>query len=307
MLFDVLKFLQLVFCYNSLRRISFEGNASFFRGEGGEMSDVKIKAEADYMSGMKYKDIAEKYNVSLNTVKSWKKRYAWDRSGDAKKGAHKNTKRVHTKSDPKGCKTSGSSSSPPEEVVDLADNSDLTDKQKLFCVYYVRSFNATKAYMKAYDCDYETAAAAGSRLLKNVKVKAEINNLKQGRLNREMLSEEDIVQKYIDILYADAKDYIDPKRNKINLNNPFADGTLVKKVSFGKTDSVELLDKMKALQWLADHMSLATEKQKAEIELLKAKAEDSSRADEEQLQEKENNVEEILKQLHDVHPDEVME
>ena len=62
---------------------------SFFRGEGGEMSDVKIKAEADYMSVMKYKDIAEKYNVSLNTVKSWKKRYAWDRSGDAKKGAHK--------------------------------------------------------------------------------------------------------------------------------------------------------------------------------------------------------------------------
>lgn len=47
--------------------------------------------------------------------------------------------------------------------------------------------------------------------------------------------------------------------------------------------------------------------QKAEIELLKAKAEDSSRADEEQLQEKENNVEEILKQLHDVDPDEVME
>lgn len=103
------------------------------------------------------------------------------------------------------------------------------------------------------------------------------------------------------------KDYIDPKRNKIDLNNPFADGTLVKKVSFGKTDSVELLDKMRALQWLADHMSLATEKQKAEIELLKAKAEDSSRADEEQLQEKENNVEEILKQLHDVDPDEVME
>ena len=58
MLFNVLKFLQLVFCYNSLRRIFFEGNASFFRGEGGEMSDVKIKAEADYMSGMKYKEIA---------------------------------------------------------------------------------------------------------------------------------------------------------------------------------------------------------------------------------------------------------
>ena len=44
-------------------------------------------------------------------------------------------------------------------------------------------------------------------------------------------------------------------------------------MSFGKTDSVELLDKMAALRWLSDHMDLATEKQRAEIELLKAKAE----------------------------------
>ena len=50
-------------------------------------------AEQDYMNGMKYKDIAEKYEVSLNTVKSWKKRYNWERKGctqKKKKGAHKN-------------------------------------------------------------------------------------------------------------------------------------------------------------------------------------------------------------------------
>jgi uncharacterized protein YjcR len=51
------------------------------------------KAEKDYLKGMKYKDIAEKYSVSINTVKSWKKRYGWNRE----KGAHKE-KRVHTKS-----------------------------------------------------------------------------------------------------------------------------------------------------------------------------------------------------------------
>ena len=33
----------------------------------------------DYREGMKYKDIAEKYNVSINTVKSWKKRHKWTR------------------------------------------------------------------------------------------------------------------------------------------------------------------------------------------------------------------------------------
>lgn len=52
-------------------------------------------AEKDYMRGMKYKDIAEKYGVSINTVKSWKKRYDWNRKGctQKKKGAHKN--KVH--------------------------------------------------------------------------------------------------------------------------------------------------------------------------------------------------------------------
>lgn len=220
-------------------------------------------AEADYMSGMKYKDIAEKYGVSINTVKSWKKRYAWSREG-----AHKNKKGCTQNGEGKKVQTEPSA----EAVEEVMENGDLTDKQRLFCVYYIRCFNATKAYQKAYECDYYKAAAAGSRMLRNVKVKKEIQNLKQNRLNREMLSEEDIVQMYIDILYADIGDYLDAKHNMINLSGPYADGRLIKKVSFGKTDSIELLDKMAALKWLADHMDLATEKQRAEIELLKAKA-----------------------------------
>ena len=46
-------------------------------------------AEKDYLAGMKYKDIAEKYGVSLNTVKSWKSRNGWQRDATKKKGAHK--------------------------------------------------------------------------------------------------------------------------------------------------------------------------------------------------------------------------
>lgn len=48
------------------------------------------KAEQDYMAGMKYKEIAEKYDTTINTVKSWKKRYGWNRG----EGAHKK-QRVH--------------------------------------------------------------------------------------------------------------------------------------------------------------------------------------------------------------------
>lgn len=50
-----------------------------------------VLAEQDYMSGMKYKDIAEKYGVTLNTVKSWKVRYGWN-----KKSVHTKTEKVCT-------------------------------------------------------------------------------------------------------------------------------------------------------------------------------------------------------------------
>lgn len=56
--------------------------------------DVRDQAYKDYQSGMKYKDIAEKYNVSLNTVKSWKTRHKWLRTV---KGVHTKNKGVHTK------------------------------------------------------------------------------------------------------------------------------------------------------------------------------------------------------------------
>lgn len=55
---------------------------------------VRQQAEADYMSGMKYKEIAEKYGVTMNTVKSWKTRYQWAR-GD-KKSVHTKKKKVCT-------------------------------------------------------------------------------------------------------------------------------------------------------------------------------------------------------------------
>lgn len=42
--------------------------------------EVREKAFADYQKGMKYKEIAEKYGVSLSAVKSWAARY-WKKEG----------------------------------------------------------------------------------------------------------------------------------------------------------------------------------------------------------------------------------
>jgi len=48
-------------------------------------------AQEDYMQGMKYKELAEKYEVSVNNVKSWKTRYKWDR-----KSVHTKDEKVRT-------------------------------------------------------------------------------------------------------------------------------------------------------------------------------------------------------------------
>ncbi len=42
--------------------------------------DIRDKAFLDYKNGMKYKEIAEKYGVSLSAVKSWASRY-WKKDG----------------------------------------------------------------------------------------------------------------------------------------------------------------------------------------------------------------------------------
>lgn len=251
-----------------------------------------ILAEADYVEGMKYKDIAAKYGVSINTVKSWKKRYAWSRNKKecTKKGCTQNKKGAHKKE------------AVAEDVKQVAENDQLTDQQRLFCLYQSRMFNYTKAYQKAYPgCSYASAAALGSRLMKNPVIRKEIEQLKQNRLNREMLAEDDIFQKYMDIAFSDMVDYVSFGRETVPVMGAFGpvevkdpetgekttltkeinvvkfresdevDGTLISEVKQGKDGaSVKLMDRMKALNWLAEHMDMATNEQRAKIELLKA-------------------------------------
>lgn len=72
---------------------------AFYYAKKGDVSVENNKsptyelAEQDYMAGMKYKDIAEKYGVSINTVKSWKGRYNWSKD---KKSVHTKKKKVCT-------------------------------------------------------------------------------------------------------------------------------------------------------------------------------------------------------------------
>lgn len=238
------------------------------------------KAHKLYKGGMKLVEIASQLDVPAGTVRRWKSTYHWD-------GEHQ-SERSEKKSERSESKKNVTNKAVADEVKQVIQNTDLTDKQQLFCIYYIRCFNATKAYQKAYGVDYATASSIGYRLLGNAGVKEEINRLKQNRLNREFLSEPDIFQKYMDIAFADITDFVefgsgtftDPETDEevsysfVNLkDSKNVDGTLISEVSKGKDGAkIKLADRMKALQWLTDHMDLATEKQRAEIALLKAKS-----------------------------------
>ena len=216
-----------------------------------------------YKGGMKLVEIASQLDVPAGTVRRWKSTYHWD-------GEHQ-SERSEKKSERSESKKNVTDKAVADEVKQVIQNTDLTDKQQLFCIYYIRCFNATKAYQKAYGCGYTTAVTNGPALLGNTRIKEEILQLKQDRLNREFLSESDIFQKYMDIAFADINDFVDISAGFVTAKDGI-DGTIVSEVSNTQSGvKIKLADRMKALQWLADHMDLATEKQKAEIALLKAK------------------------------------
>lgn len=241
-----------------------------------------------YKGGMKLVEIASQLDCSAATIRTWKNRYKWDANGNETFQNKNETKRnVSKKNVPK---KQSEEKAVADEVKQVIQNTDLTDKQQLFCIHYIRCFNATKAYQKAYGVDYATAASIGYRLLEKDGVKQEIHRLKQDRLNREFLSESDVFQKYMDIAFADITDFVEFGNEDVDMlldtgerktitvshvnikNDADVDGTIISEVSKGKDGvKVKLADRMKALQWLTDHMDLATEKQKAEIALLKAK------------------------------------
>ena len=266
--------------------------------------DKRIEqARAMYLKGMKLVEIASQLNLPEGTVRSWKNRYNWDDKSNAtlQKKKRNVAKKINVKN-----------KAAEDTVNQVMENTELTDKQRLFCVLYIRCFNATKAYRKAYGCSYEVANSEGYRLLVNPCIRDEISRLKRNRLNREMLDEHDIFQRYMDIAFSDMTDFVEFGREKIQVMSAFGpvmvpdpetgekvplmqevntirfresaevDGSLIAEVKQGKNGaSVKLMDRLKALDWLADHMNLATEEQRARIAAMKAKFD---RDDEEELQ-----------------------
>lgn len=241
----------------------------------------------DSKGKMLLKDIAKAVGKQDTQIRRWKSLDHWD---EELKGNVTIPKDNVTKQN-NGIEKPPKTELLPEEIETL-NNEELTEKQRLFCLYYVRWFNATKAYRKVYDCDYTTAMTNGSMLLRNTKIQEHIQAIKDAKIKQAMYTAEDFFQKMMDIAYSDATDFLSFGR-RINektgleynyvdfLDSSEVDGTLIQEVKQGKDGcSIKLVSKEFALKWLDKHYSEATDLQKAQLEQLRAQT-DKLKADNE--------------------------
>lgn len=234
-----------------------------------EIKKLQSQAEKMYKAGVPLVEIAKKISKPPGTVRRWKSEQEWDGEkrtfGNGKsersenKGVWKEEKQnKEEKQDKKGEEISG-----------------LDGRMEKFCVYYSRTFNGTDAYQWAYGCSRDAAASSASRMLKNVKIQKRIKELKTGAVTRAMLEADDIVEWYIRAAFSDIGSYIDRvKDGEIVLRDlKETDLSLVQEIKNGKYGiSLKMVDKEKAMRWLAEHYDLLTKEQQARVELMRKQA-----------------------------------
>lgn len=139
----------------------------------------------------------------------------------------------------------------------------MTEKQKIFADEYLIDLNATRAYRKAYPSvkKDETAAQAGSRMLRNVKVAEYIAERMQARQERTEITQDRVLEELAAIAFARATDYAEVKDDQVIIKdtaglseNQIKAIAGIKQGKFGI--EVKLNDKEKALELLGRHLGM---------------------------------------------------
>lgn len=232
------------------------------------------------------KEIATILEVDENKIAIWKLRDKWrecllekgSKTTDKKKKTITKKKKYNiTKTEKEDCNITEieiiTEKEEQEEAktfdkrfLDRILNSDLTEKQKLFCVYYIQSFNATQSALKA-GYSKESAYVEGHRLLKNAKIIEFVTELKNMQMEQLMLDGCRLLNRHAQIAFSDISDYLTEHGSLKPMSQ--IDGSLIKKIKIkskssefegnfeeSKELSIELEDKSKSLEFLTKYFSL---------------------------------------------------
>ncbi|MCU5706137.1 terminase small subunit [Bacillus wiedmannii] len=224
-------------------------------------------------------DIAAELNLKPSQIRKWKSQDKWDEQMNGNvtiaKRSVTNVKNPKTK----------------EKLKEILEDEELTEKERLFCLYYVKYFNGTQAALKAgYSKD--GAHVQASRLLRRERVSSYIKELKGELIENVFVEAMDVLKEYIKIAFADITNYVTFGQKEVPVMGMFGpmkdedgnevtrivnyvdlheadrvDGSIITEVKQGKDGiSVKLADKMKALDKLAQYFDLVPDNFKRQIE-----------------------------------------
>lgn len=148
----------------------------------------------------------------------------------------------------------------------------LNEKMQRFCECYVEGHNRRMSLIKA---GYEQAAVRSDiayRMLKDPRIDRYIQWLKARILNSHLIKADEVIDAWVRIAFSDMTDFVNIRPNSITLKpEDQIDGQLVKSIKSGRDGiSIELHDKMKALEQLARYMDDMPKEWKQKLEERKA-------------------------------------
>lgn len=224
-------------------------------------------------------DIADDLGKSVSLIRKWKTIDKWDENitGNITVG-----KKVIT--NVKNPKTKA-------KLKKMLDDEELTEQERLFCLYYVKYFNGTQAALKAGYAK-SSAHVTSSRLLRRERVATYIREIKGEMVENIFVEAMDVLNEYIKIAFADITNYVNFGQKDVEVMGPFGpvkdkdgkpvmrtisyvdfnesdmvDGSIIAEVKKGKEGvSIKLADKMRALDKLAMYFDLVPDNFKRKIE-----------------------------------------
>lgn len=225
-------------------------------------------------SDLTLKELAEQYGIKDTTIRSRKNRENWQR-GDA---TQRNVATL-------------------QQAPKISDEVQLTEKQRIFIMEYMRDFNATRAAIAA-GYSKKTAYSIGWENLRKPEIRAEIERLKGDMAGSLGLDIQRVIMEYMKIAFTDITDLLEFGQKEVPVMTMFGpmyegegddkkpvtkivnfvdfkdsnqiDGTVISEVKQGKDGvSIKLHDKMKALKELDRYLGYMTEEQKLQVQKLK--------------------------------------
>ena len=178
----------------------------------------------------------------------------------------------------------------------------MTDAQKRFCDEYLIDLNATRSYKVAYPrCKKdETANAASSRMLRNVKVQEYISEKQKEIEKRTEVTQDMVIKELAKIAFLDIRKLYTENgqlKNVADIDSDTAgaissletleeyEGYGDDREKIGDTQKVRLLDKTKALELLGRHLGIFNDKMDVNVK---------------EKEEKKNAISDILNQMQSV-------